>query len=327
MLETLSDPMRQQLITWLLFGGTIASLLCIERIILRRTDGAAEAAPLRSTVLITLLGMVGAAAFAGALVWLGGADGMAQATAFGTVYVVEFALSIDNLFVFLLIFNSFVVGSQEAYRVLTWGIAGAVVLRGLFIVLGASLFARFDWLFYGVGLFLLVTGVRLLWHKEEADQEAQNSWAIRLGMRLLPMARPQSLQGSPKGAFWVREAGRLKATPLFLVLLAVEASDVVFALDSVPASFAITQQTQIIFFANMFAVLGLRCLYALLAHAAQALRYLNVALALILMLIGVKMLTRHFVEVPDGLFLLAVLGILGISTAASLWAGEAKTSA
>jgi tellurite resistance protein TerC len=327
MLDTLSDPVRQHLVTWSLFGGIIAVVLCVERIILRRTERAAKGAPLGSTVLITALGMLGAATFAGALLWLGGADGMAQATAFGTVYVVEFALSIDNLFVFLLIFNSFGIGRQEAYRVLTWGIAGAVVLRGLFIVLGASLFARFDWLFYGVGLFLMVTGVRLLGHKEEPEGEAQGSWAIKLGARLLPMAGAQSLQHSPKGAFWVREAGRLKATPLLLVLLAVEASDVVFALDSVPASFAITQQTEIIFFANMFAVLGLRCLYALLAHAAQALRYLNVALALILVLIGLKMLTRHWLEVPDGAFLMAVLGILGVSIAASVWAGEAKTSA
>ena len=326
MLETLSDPLRQQLVTWSLFGGIVALLLCLEQIIMRRGRQNPQRSPLRNTVLIPALCMASAAMFAGALVWLGGPEGMAHATAFGTVYVVEFALSVDNLFVFLLIFNSFAVSTQEAFRVLTWGIIGAVVLRGLFILLGASLFAHFDWLFYGVGLFLMITGVRLLWHKDQADQDAQNNWAIKFGSRLLPMARPETLQDSPKGAFWVREAHRLKATPLLLVLIAVEASDVVFALDSVPASFAITQETELIFFANMFAVLGLRSLYALLAHAAEALRYLSVALALILMLIGLKMLTRHYVEVPDGYFLLTVLGILAVSTAASLWTREAKTS-
>lgn len=242
--------------------------------------------------------------------------------------MVEFALSIDNLFVFLLIFKSFGVAHAEARRVLTWGIAGAVVLRGLFIVLGAGLFTRFEWLFYIVGLFLLYSGVRLLWPKaHEEEVSAADHKVVRLGARLLPMASPESLAVAKPGAFIVKEDGGLKATPLMLVLFAIEASDLVFALDSVPASFAITRDTEVVFFANMFAVMGLRCLYALLAQAAASLRYLHLALAIILMLIGVKMLTRELLHVPDGIFLMTVLGLLLVSGLASIWAGPVRTKA
>lgn len=316
---------------WGLLFVLLLGVLAVERALFARASatgpGRREEPPAWATAVVTCVCACAAGLFALFLALCTGPLGPARAAAFGTVYVVEFALSIDNLFVFLLIFKSFAVGHAEARRVLTWGIVGAVILRGLFIVLGASLFARFEWLFYLVGLFLLYSGVRLLWPKaHEAEASATDHWAVRWGGRLLPMARPQASSAHP-GAFFVTEDGRLKATPLALVLLAIEASDLVFALDSVPASFAITQETQLVFFANMFAVMGLRCLYALLARAAASLRYLHVALAIILMLIGSKMLTRHVVHLPDAWFLLLVVGLLAVSALASVWAGPAKSSA
>lgn len=313
--------------TWMLFVALLGAVLVLEKVIFAQAAARSrqpEGTPVAATLKVLALCMLAAGGFATFLMQCGGGAGREQAAAFCTVYVVEFALSIDNLFVFLLIFNTFKVAPKEARRVLTWGIVGAVVLRGLFILVGASLFARFDWLFYFVGAFLIISGARLLWPKADEHQDAANHWAIVWGRKLLPIAGPSAVAAGPQGAFVVRENNRLRFTPLLLVLLAIEASDVVFALDSVPASFAITTQTQLVFFANMFAVMGLRCLYALLAHAASALRYLHVALAFILMLIGFKMVSKHYVHIADGWFLATVLGLLVVSAAASVLLPQGK---
>ena len=276
------------------------------------TPPSAQAAWAR-TVLYSAL----AVAFAGALATRGGAHGMRQAEAFLSVYVVEFALSVDNLFVFLLIFRAFAVAPAQAQRVLLWGIVGALALRGALIAAGGALLSRYAWLFYPVGALLVGTGAKLLFGREAEPTDARQLAPVRLLRRLLPVAGPAQLEGRDPDAFVVRSHGRLWATQLGLVLLAIEASDVVFALDSVPASFAMTDDVALIYAANVCAILGLRALYAALSAALGGLRFLKPGLALILIGIGGKMIGHTWFAVSNGLSLAAIAAILAAAAIAS----------
>jgi tellurite resistance protein TerC len=307
---------------WGLFALMVPAALISDLRLGQGSDGP----PTPKMALWRTAGFAGVAlAFAAALHVFGGAAGPAHSVAFGTLFVIEFALSVDNLFVFLLIFQSFDVQPKQAQRVLTWGILGALVLRGLMIALGASLLGHFTWLFYVLGAFLALTGLRLLvagGHAEAPGPAPTPRWA-----RMLPMASAEARAQAPAQAFWVREGGRWRATPLFVVLLAIEAADVVFALDSVPASFAISSDVVLIFGANIWAILGLRALYFALAHALGELRYLKPGLAVILMMIGAKMILKAHVEVPDLPFLGAIVAVLAAAFAASWWAPAKARSA
>ncbi|HEX5973574.1 MAG TPA: TerC family protein [Rubrobacteraceae bacterium] len=231
---------------------------------------------------------------------------------FLTGYVIERALSFDNIFVFIVIFNYFAVPAEYQHRVLFWGILGALISRGIFVALGTALLAKFAWLIFVFGGILLVTGIRLLIQKETEVHPERNP-VVRLFQRFVPV--------TPRyhGArFMIRENGVLKATPLMLVLVVIEATDVVFAVDSIPAVFGVTQNPFIVFTSNIFAILGLRALYFLLAGLMHKVRYLGFGLALVLIFIGAKMLLHEWLHIPVELSLGIVIGILTAAVVVSL---------
>lgn len=230
---------------------------------------------------------------------------------FLTGYIVELCLSVDNVFVFIVIFQYFKVDARYQHRVLFWGILGAVVMRALFIFAGISLINAFHWVIYVFGAFLVYTGVKLALPKDEDGLEPEKNPAVKLARRFLPIT-----SGYRSGHFFVREDGRLNATPLFLVLLVVETTDVMFALDSIPAVIAITRNEFIVFTSNIFAILGLRSLYFAVSGVMQLFRYLNLGLAVILVFVGLKMLASSYVDVSIQLS----LGIIGAVLAAAILA-------
>jgi tellurite resistance protein TerC len=252
-----------------------------------------------------------------------GAD---KAVEFLTGYLVEKALSVDNLFVFLVIFRYFGVPARLQPRILAWGILGALVLRASLIVIGAALLVLFHWMLYVFAVFLIYTGIRLGRSVEEEIDPGRN-WLVRLARRFVPL-----VDGYETQRFWVRHEGRWHATPLPLVLLVVESTDILFALDSIPAIFGITRDPFIVYTSNIFAILGLRALYFLLAGVLGMFRYLNVGLALVLVFVGLKMLAEElcmpFLEARGIgqrhviVFSLAVIaGILAVAVLASVVAG------
>jgi tellurite resistance protein TerC len=231
---------------------------------------------------------------------------------FLTGYVVEEALSADNIFVMVLIFEYFRVPKLCQHRVLFYGILGALVMRGLFIAVGAALIARFHWILYLFGAMLVVTGIRMGIKSDEEFDGEQNR-IVRAARRLLPFSNDYHGKN-----FFVVEAGRKLATPLLLVLILVELTDLVFAIDSIPAIFGVTTDPFIVFTSNIFAVLGLRSLYFLLAAVVDRFHLLKYGLALILSFVGFKMLSERFIEIDIALSLSIILGVLALSITASL---------
>jgi tellurite resistance protein TerC len=240
--------------------------------------------------------------------WFGAERGLE----FLTGYVIEKSLSIDNIFVFVIILSALKIPPLYQHRVLFWGILSALVLRAGMIFAGAALLAKFHWLIYVFGVFLVITGVKLFLQRNH-EEHPENGWAMRTVQRVLPST--QRLDGPH---FFTRENGRRVATPLLMALMLVEASDVIFAVDSIPAIFAVTTDPFIVFTSNIFAILGLRSLFFLLANLVAKFRYLKVGLAAVLVFVGAKMSIAEWVKVPPLLSLLVVLAILGIAVAASL---------
>ena len=235
-----------------------------------------------------------------------------------TGYVIEKALSVDNLFVFLLIFRAFHVDDRVQHRVLAWGILGALIMRGLLITVGAVLVARFHWILAAFGFFLVYTGLHMLWRREKAVHYEKNP-IFRLASKHLRLTK--EYHGS---SFFVRQNGQLFGTPLVLVLLIIELTDVAFAVDSIPAIFGITRDPFIVYTSNVFAILGLRALYFLLVGLLDYFRYLGIGLALILIFIGVKLIAEPWLHISVS-YSLGVVGILLLLTIVlSLWAGPKK---
>jgi tellurite resistance protein TerC len=232
-----------------------------------------------------------------------------------TGYLIEKALSIDNLFVFLVIFRTFKVDPRVQHKVLEWGIIGALIMRGIMIATGAALVARFNWLLPAFGVFLVYTGIHMIWQREKAVHYERNP-VFRFANKHLRVTK--EYEG---GNFFVRRAGQLFATPLFLVLLIVEVTDVTFAVDSIPAIFGITRDAFIVYTSNVFAILGLRALYFLLADILDYFRYLGIGLALVLVFIGGKMVAEPWWHISVKLSLVIVAGVLGIMMVISLLAG------
>jgi tellurite resistance protein TerC len=238
-----------------------------------------------------------------------------------TGYLIERALSIDNIFVFLVIFSYFGVQPQYQYRVLFWGILGALIMRGLMIWLGVELISRFEWVLYIFGAFLVWTGFELFRHKASEVDPSKNP-VLRLARKYLRVTHEYHGE-----RFFVVQHGLGYATPLFLVLLVVETTDVAFALDSIPAIFGITRDPFIIYSSNVFAILGLRALYFLLAGVMNYFRYLNAGLAIVLIFIGAKMLLEKFVHISIYLSLGIVGAVLGVSILASIVAARREARA
>jgi tellurite resistance protein TerC len=245
----------------------------------------------------------------GIYIWMGPQRG----TEFLTGYLIEYSLSVDNIFVFVLIFSSFGVPSQYQHRVLFWGVLGALVLRGILIFAGAALIERFHWILYIFGAFLIYAGIRMFRSESEETIDLENNQILKFVRRFVPVTKDYHEQ-----RFFVLEGGRRVATPLFLVLVLVEFTDLLFALDSIPAIFAVTREPFIVYTSNVFAIMGLRSLYFLLSGVVQKFVYLRYALAFILAFVGVKILSESFLHIPNFVSLLVIASALAISIFASL---------
>jgi tellurite resistance protein TerC len=298
---------------WLAFGVFVVVVLVLDLFVFHRHS---HEPSLRESATWTLVWCGLALAFNG-LIWAW--RGSHIAVLFLTGYLVEWTLSMDNVFVFAVIFSFFGVPLKYQYRVLFWGILGAVVMRLAFILLGAALLERFEWVMPLFGGFLIYTGIKLALHSD-SEVHPERNVLMRMARRLFPVTRENH-----GDHFFAVENGRLCITPLFLVLLVVESTDVLFAVDSVPAIFGITQDAFTVFTSNIFAILGLRALYFLLAGVMGMFRYLNYGLAAVLAFVGIKMiaeflLRRHLVEPVVSLAIILV--ILGIAVVASVIANR-----
>jgi tellurite resistance protein TerC len=291
---------------WTAFLVGVAAVLAIDLGIVNRKAHVIRA---REAALWTLFFVSLSGLFAGWLFWR---FGTRIGLEFVTGYLIEYALSVDNLFVFLIVFGYFGVPPELRHRVLFWGILGALVMRAAFILAGTALITRFHWMIYLFGAFLLFTGVKLLF-AGEAQVDPERNPVLRLVRRFLPVTSVYHGQ-----RFLVRLDGKLYATPMFLVLVVIEATDVVFAVDSIPAIFGITRDPFLVFTSNIFAILGLRALFFLLADFMDRFHYLGFGLGLVLAFIGVKMLVSGVYHVPIGLSLGVIATLLAGSVAASL---------
>jgi tellurite resistance protein TerC len=300
--ETIATPTY-----WTYFFVFVSAILILDLAVFGRKGHVAtpRQSALWTLVCISLAGLFSA--------WLFWQFGTKVGLEFVTGYLIEYALSVDNLFVFLVIFNFFAVPPQFQRRALFWGILGAVVLRGAFILAGTALVARFEWTLYLFGAFLVWTGIKLIGAGEEAISIETNP-AVRLARRFLPVT--SAYHGEK---FFVRVDGKLLATPLFLVLVVIDVVDVVFAVDSIPAVFGVTHDPFLVFTSNMFAILGLRALYFLLADFMDRFHYLKYGLGLVLAFVGTKMLVAGWYHVPIGLSLGVIVLLLGGSVLASFF--------
>jgi tellurite resistance protein TerC len=234
------------------------------------------------------------------------------ATAFLTAYIIEKSLSVDNIFVFVMVFTYFAVPASFQHRVLFWGVLGALVMRGVLILAGTALIREFEWVLYIFGAFLIYTGIRMA-RMDDQEVEPDKNPVVRWVRRWMPVT--DTYEGQ---SFFVRHGGKLMATPLFLVLIVVETTDLIFALDSIPAIFAVTQDPFIVFTSNVCAILGLRALYFLLAGMVDKFRYLKLGLSVVLTFVGVKMVLADFYHIPTAWSLAIVASVIAISVVASL---------
>jgi tellurite resistance protein TerC len=302
--------MNSSLVLWLSFGILILAALAIDLGFFQRK---AHVVRPREAVAWSLVWFTLAFGFNVGIWFL---KGPAAAGEFLAGYLVEKSLSVDNVFVFIVVFAAFGIPREHESRILVWGILGALVLRALFVAAGAAMLAAFSWTFYLFGGFLILTGLKMLLKKEDAHPE--RSWMVRCLRKILGVT--ETLDGQK---FITRVDGRLRATPLFLVLLVVEATDVIFAVDSIPAVFAVTTDPFIVYTSNVFAILGLRSLYFLVAESVALFRFLKHGLVLILWFVGTKMLLSHTVKIPMGVS----LGVIGAILAGSIllsWALRPK---
>ncbi|MDB4891981.1 MAG: Integral rane protein TerC [Gemmatimonadetes bacterium] len=291
---------------WVGFIAFVLAMLSLDLGVFNRTPHVVKA---REALVWTSVWVGLALVFAGGLAVF--ADRQAALT-FLTGYVIEESLSVDNIFVIVLIFQYFAVPAQYQHRVLFWGILGALVMRGLFIGLGAALLAKFEWIIYIFGALLVVTGIRMAVKGDEEFDGEQNP-VVKFVRKVVPLT-----DGYRGKHFFSIENGKRHATPLLLVLMLVEATDLIFAVDSIPAIFGITRDPFIVFTSNIFAVMGLRSLFFLLAHVVTKFHLLKYGLAFILTFVGAKMLLESWIHIPILLSLGVVVGVLAASIVASL---------
>jgi tellurite resistance protein TerC len=299
--------MDSQVFLWVVFNIFVLGILAVDLLVLHRK---AHTVSLREALAWSCVWVSLALAFGVGIYFFQGGE---KALEFLTGYVIEWSLSVDNLFVFLVIFSYFAVPPIHQHRVLFWGILGALVLRAVFIATGAALLANFHWMIYVFGGFLIFTGIKLLFVGDEKIEPEKNP-AVRLVRRFMKIT--PDYQGQ---RFFIRKDAKLWATPLFLVLVVVETTDVIFAVDSIPAIFAITLDPFIVYTSNVFAILGLRALFFLLAGVMEMFHYLRVGLSFVLCFIGAKMLIAEFYKIPIGMSLAVVGGILLLSILASVF--------
>lgn len=291
---------------WVLFNAFVMVLLALDLGVFHR----------RSRTVSTREALIWSA------IWIGLAlafnlgiyifQGPDLALQFLTGYLIEKSLSVDNIFVFVLLFTYFAVAPRHQHRLLFWGVLGALIMRGLLIGVGTVLLETFHWIIYLFGAFLVFTGIRMGLQKDEAVHPERNP-VLKLLRRILPVS-----QDYDEGRFFTRHNGRLLATPLLLVLIVVETTDLVFAVDSIPAIFAVTNDPFIVYTSNVFAILGLRSLYFVFANVIHKFYYLKAGLAVILTYVGVKMLLADIFHIPTALSLLVIAIVLALAIVASV---------
>ncbi|HEX6466257.1 MAG TPA: TerC family protein [Terriglobales bacterium] len=297
---------------WIAFNVFIVLMLLLDLGVLHRT---ARIMRVKEAFGWSVFWIALAAAFAALIYWLQGSRATLD---FITGYLVEESLSVDNLFIFILLFQYFRVPREHQYKVLFWGIIGALLMRLAFIVIGVTAIRRFHFIVYLFGALLVYSGINLFSDKER-EVHPENNPLLKLFRRYFPVT--ENYVGE---SFFVRRAGRSLATPLFLVLLVVETTDLLFAVDSIPAVLAITRDAFIVYTSNVFAILGLRSLYFALSGLMTLFHYLNYGLAAILVFVGAKMLLSHYYDLPTALVLPVIAGVLALSIVASLIWPEKK---
>jgi tellurite resistance protein TerC len=298
---------------WVGFIALILGLLVVDLGVFQRRDHAIHA----GEALLWSAFWIGLALIFNAGIWL--YFGAEKGGEFLTAFLVEKSLSVDNLFVFVLLFTAFGIPGKFQHRVLFWGIVTALVLRGIMILGGLALLARFHWLIYVFGAFLIYAGVKFVWKKDE-EEKPEASWGVRFIRRVLPTT--PNFYGHH---FVTHAEGRWLATPLLLTLVSVEFSDVVFALDSIPAVFGVTQDPFIVFTSNIFAILGLRSLYFVLADMIDRFAYLKHGLAAVLVFVGTKMVIAPWVQISSLVSLAVILSLLTVTILFSLLKTRPKT--
>ncbi len=295
------------IIFWIIFNAAILVLVFLDMAVWNRGG---HVMPFKRALLASAVWIALALGFA-LLVhrWMG----PGKSLEFITGYLIEEALSVDNLFIFILIFSYFKVPPEQERTVLFWGILGALIMRGLFIVGGVALVGRFHWVLYGFGAFLIYSGFQLARQSEDKQVDPARNVALRLARKFLPVS--EDYDGS--NFFTLRQGNRF-ATPLFVVLLVVETTDILFATDSIPAVLAITRDPFIVYTSNVFAILGLRSLYFALSGMMKLFHHLHYGLAVVLMFIGAKMVASIRYEIPTWVALTVIAGVLAISVLASI---------
>jgi len=305
-------------IVWLAFLSIYIALLALDLVVLHRE---AKVLHVRQALGWTVVWILVAMSFGAAIYglyeygwfgWRGDSSGKDALLQYVTGYLLEWSLSVDNIFVMALIFTYMKIPAVFQYRVLFWGIVGAIVLRGAMIGLGTALIHSFDWMFYVFGAILLVSAARML-RTEDEEYDPSKSILVRLARKVYPVT--DKLDGE---RFFTRVDGRMAATPLFVTLLFIDFADVVFAVDSIPAIFAVTQDPFLVFTSNAFAILGLRALYFAIAGMMALFHYLKISLVFILAFIAVKLILVHHVKIPNGVSLAIIAGMLALGIVASL---------
>ncbi len=301
-----------QLITG--FVMVVLALLALDLFVLRKKD---EAPTTKQAFLWSGFYVLTALSFCA---WIWSRLGADSAMTFLTGYVVELSLSIDNLFVFILIFGSFKIGAKYQHRVLFWGVLGALIMRAICISVGVAALERFQWLTYVFAVILIWAGIKTFKGEEGNEGDPSNGLIANAVKRLIPI--DDSYRGH---SFFTKKDGRLMATPLFLALILVEVSDVIFAVDSIPAVLAVSKDPFIVYSSNIFAILGLRNLYFVLASMVNMFKHLDKAISFILVFIGIKIGIEHWYHIPVGIALSIILGALALGIGISLAQHEERT--
>ena len=291
---------------WIGFNIFVLAMLALDLGVFHRK---AHAVSIKEAVVWSAVWITLALAFNAGIYFLRGPDPALQ---FFTGYLIEKSLSVDNIFVFALLFSSFAVPAASQHRVLFWGILGALLMRGTLIVLGTTLLDAFHWILYLFVAFLIVTGIRMAFH-QETELHPERNPGLRLVRRLVPVTNDYE-----RDRFIVRRAGQVLVTPLLLVLLVVETTDLLFAVDSIPAIFAVTRDPFLVYTSNVFAILGLRSLYFVFANVMGRFSYLKLGLAVILSYVGVKMILSDIYHIPTGLSLAVITVVLAVAVIASI---------
>ena len=291
---------------WFLFWSIVITALGLDLFILNKHRGNVSI----KDASVMVAAWVSLAACFGGIIGL--VSGWQSALEYFTGYVIEYSLSIDNMFVFIMIFTYFAVPKDHQPKVLLWGILGAVVMRFIFIFIGVQLITHFSFMIYIFGIILIITAFKMLFGKEEQIDPSKNP-VLKLFKKIFPIN-----ENIHNGNFFCRENGKLFATTLLATVVVIEASDLVFAIDSIPAVLAVTQDTFIVYTSNIFAIIGLRSLYFLLSGMANKFEYLKYGIAAVLAFVGVKMLISHFWPIPTAISLLTIVFILSVSILASV---------